>query len=107
VENKGLFFAITDSDWKRCLTLARERRLINKQKLKEFIKMQTSLHKVSVMVDINELIRGLDREDALALIKVIDLRYAEIDFTLNVVKMLISSLESDMTRDEIANELSF
>jgi hypothetical protein len=57
-------------------------------------------------VNPNQLVAHLSREDAIELIRAIDLRFAEIDFTLQLIKDRVKSLESDLTKEEIKKELA-
>lgn len=62
---------------------------------------------ITVSVPINHITMSVSDTEALELIIQTDKHRASADFTLLVLKKLISSLESDMTRDEIAKELNF
>ena len=63
------------------------------------------LEDIPVNIDVSQLVSRLSREDALILIKSIDSRFAECDFTLNILKVLVKSLESDMSKEEIKQDL--
>lgn len=65
------------------------------------------IEQIPVNIDINDLVCNISRDDAKSLIEAIDLRFAEVDFTLDTLKILVKSLESDLTREEIAKELGF
>lgn len=65
------------------------------------------IYNIPVNISVEELARSVSRDEAFALIKAIDLRVAEVDFTLDVLRELIKSLESDLTKWEIAKELGF
>lgn len=60
---------------------------------------------IPVNIDVGQLVSRLSREDSLILIEAIDLRFAECDFTLTVLKKLVKSLESDMSKEEIKQDL--
>lgn len=51
--------------------------------------------------------RNLDKEELLEFIYLVDLRVAEWDFTVKLVKKLISGLENDTSREDVAEELGF
>jgi hypothetical protein len=60
---------------------------------------------IPVNIEVSQLVSRLSREDAFQLIEAIDLRFAECDFTLSVLKTLVKSLESDMSKEEIKQDL--
>jgi hypothetical protein len=51
------------------------------------------------------LAQHIGRDEAFEVVLAIDLRIAEEDFTLGLIRRLMKSLESDMTREEISDEL--
>ena len=65
------------------------------------------IYNISVNISVEQLASNVGRDEAFALIKAIDLRVAEVDFTLDILKELIKSLESDLTKEEIRKELGF
>lgn len=65
------------------------------------------IQSIPVNISVKELTKGISREDAISLIKALDLRFAEVDFTLDILRLLIKSLESDLTKQEIKKELGF
>lgn len=65
------------------------------------------IQSIPVNINVEELTKGISREDAISLIKALDLRFAEVDFTLDILRLLIKSLESDLTKQEIKKELGF
>lgn len=62
---------------------------------------------ITVTVTEQELLKNFSREEALEFILKLDLKFAEEDFTLELIKRLIKSLESDLTREGVAAELGF
>lgn len=62
---------------------------------------------MTATVEISARNLAQNSDDAFAWIVAIDGFRCECSFTIRVLKKLIESLESDMTREEIANELGF
>jgi hypothetical protein len=60
---------------------------------------------LNVSIPIMAITHSISRDDAHELIKAIDLRFAECDFTLDVIKYLVDSLRGDMTDEEIKTYL--
>lgn len=61
---------------------------------------------ITLNVDIDSLIHGLSKSEFRALVLSADLKFAEVDFTLDLLKDLFQSLQSDMTKEEILAELA-
>jgi len=58
--------------------------------------------KLNAVVEVDQDSFGqLDHEEALELIKAIDLQNADVDFTEGVIKALLESLCNDYTKDEM------
>lgn len=63
--------------------------------------------KIPIEINLNDIVESINKDDALDLILALDAKRGECDFTLNLLKELIKSLETDMSRQEIADELGF
>ncbi len=57
--------------------------------------------KIPIVLDLQDLVNEIDRETAIVLIEKIDTNMAEVDFTVEVLKMLVDSLKNDETEDDI------
>jgi hypothetical protein len=55
----------------------------------------------TVEIPLDDIISQIDRQDALELIKQIDSNFAEVDFTIMVLKMLVDSLKIEESDDDI------
>lgn len=62
---------------------------------------------ISIEVTNEVLARELDREQTMKLIQFLDLRQADVDFTIDLLKHLVNSLENDMDRGTIAEKIGF
>lgn len=62
---------------------------------------------VRITVGIEDLARSLHEDEARAIILAIEKRMQDCDFTLNLLREIISSLKDDMPIDQIAEELGF
>jgi hypothetical protein len=58
--------------------------------------------KIELPVEITpeNVYRGLSREELLDFIHELDIRVAEMDFTLRLITLLINSIQNDMTGEE-------
>jgi hypothetical protein len=63
--------------------------------------------KIPIEINLYDIIDSINKDDSLDLILKLDEQRGDCDFTLNLLKKLIESLESDMSRQEIADELGF
>lgn len=63
------------------------------------------MKQISISTSLDYFLRGLSRDDALELILAIDLKVGEVSFTLDLLKRLAKSLESDVSLREIAEAL--
>jgi hypothetical protein len=61
--------------------------------------------KIDVPIRVEDLTHSLSREEALYLIKQLDARFADVDFTLELIEYLIHSLQSDMAKEEIKHDI--
>jgi hypothetical protein len=61
---------------------------------------------MNIEISADHLVGLLSRDEGLELIKTIDMRFSEIDFTLAFLKDRIDSLKSDMSSKEIKKELN-
>ena len=66
---------------------------------------------MKVDIDINNIIRDLNSEEAIGIIKALDSKFAAVDFTLSVIKMLCEDLEKEsglpkgtLTKSLVENE---
>jgi hypothetical protein len=64
--------------------------------------MKTEL---TLEVNLDQIVRALSRDDAMELIQKIDLRFAECDFTIELINNLIKSLKPDMSNQDIRQNL--
>ena len=60
---------------------------------------------LNITITTDDLARNIRRDEALEVILAIDLRIAEEDFTIELLKRLVKSMESDMSREELAETL--
>ena len=60
---------------------------------------------MNIEISTDHLVGLLSRDEGFELIKTIDIRFSEIDFTLAFLKDRIKSLKSDMSKEEIRKEL--
>jgi len=60
---------------------------------------------MNIEISTDHLVGLLSRDEGFELIKTIDIRFSEIDFTLTFLKDRIKSLKSDMSKEEIRKEL--
>ena len=51
--------------------------------------------KVQVTIDLEDLAYSVDREDVFTLISLLDLRMADSDFTLSIIKHLVNDIASE------------
>ena len=63
--------------------------------------------KIPIEINLYDVIDSINKDDSLDLILRLGEKRGDCDFTLNLLKKLIESLESDMSRQEIADELGF
>ena len=54
-----------------------------------------------------DMIRGMSKREVTEFIKEIDAEIGDCDFSIKLIKQLVDVLGSDMTRQEIAEELGF
>lgn len=62
---------------------------------------------LNITITTDDLARNIGRDEALKVILAIDSRIAEEDFTIELLKRLTKSMESDMSREELAKVLGF
>jgi hypothetical protein len=62
---------------------------------------------LNITITTDDLARNIGRDEALGVILAIDARIAEEDFTLELLKRLTKSMESDMSREELAEAIGF
>ena len=55
----------------------------------------------TVEIPLDDIISQMGRRQALELIEVIDSKFGEVDFTVNVLKMLVESLQKEESDDDI------
>lgn len=62
---------------------------------------------LNITITTDDLARNIGRDEALEVILAIDSRIAEEDFTIELLRRLAKSMESDMSREELAEVLGF
>jgi len=67
--------------------------------------MKPATLSINLPVQLDWIVEVIDRCDAKKLIFAMDSKIAEVDFTLEILAFLFKSLQSDMTREEIIEEI--
>lgn len=62
---------------------------------------------MTIELNTDDIVRYLDRNDSMNLIKKVDQKQGCCHFSIEVLRMLINDLQQDMSIQEIAEELGF
>lgn len=60
---------------------------------------------MNIEINLSTIAEKLNKREALNLIGLIDSNVAEVDFTYKAIKILINSLNVDVTKEELSAEL--